>query len=229
MTQNRKILGMTSQQIGILIGLGAVVCILFAVVLWMVFGGNVQLPSLSRPAQETPTPQMTSTPIILSTLTPTPTQTPVPYEQLIPNGWKQFKTELVEIWLPSSFKPTKKSEGEELALQGETSKNSLYKMMATVSYEPLTGASLDEHLDSALLKMDPLTRLTERRKVSLNATDAVRMTFEGRVETVDVNQITYAIQDGSTVWFVYYTAQINEFYEMLPIFEQSAKTFRTAQ
>jgi hypothetical protein len=155
--------------------------------------------------------------------------TPIPYEQLIPNGWKQFKTELVEIWLPSSFKPIKTSEGEELALQGATSKNSLYKMMATVSYEPLTGGSLDEHLDSALLKLDPLIRLTERRKVSLNATDAVRMTFEGRVETVDVNQLTYAIQDGGTVWFVYYTAQINEFYEMLPIFEQSAKTFRTAQ
>jgi hypothetical protein len=229
MAQNRKILGMTSTQIGILIGLGALVCILAAVIVWMMVGGNVQLPSFSRAAENTPTPQITSTPVVFATLTPTPTKTPVPYEQLIPNGWKQFKTELVEIWLPNSFKPIDRAEGEELALQGETSKNSLYKMMATVSYEPLTGDSLDAHLDSALLKMDPLTRLTERRKVSLNASDAVRMTFEARVESVDVNQLTYAIQDGGTVWFVYYTAQINEFYEMLPIFEQSAKTFRTAQ
>jgi hypothetical protein len=229
MTQNRKILGMTSMQMGILIGLVVLVCILAAVIMWMMVGGNVQLPSFSRAAENTPTLQMTSTMVVFPTLTPTPTQTPVPYEQLIPNGWKQFKTELVEIWLPPSFKTIDRQPGEELALQGITSKNALYKMNATISFEPLTGDSLDAHLDAALSKMDPLTRLTERRKVSLNSTDAVRMTFEARVETVDVNQLTYAIQDGGTVWFVYYTAQINEFYEMLPIFEQSVKTFRVAK
>lgn len=228
MTQNRKILGMTSTQVGILIGLAALVCILFAVILWMMFGGNIQLPSFSSP-QITTTPQVTSTPVVLPTITPTATLTPVPYEQLIPNGWKQFKTELVEIWLPPYFKTVDKSEGEELSLQGVSSKNSLFNVLAAVSFEPLNGDSLDAHLDTALLKLDPMTRLTERRKVSLNSTDAVRMMFEARIQTVDVTQLTYAFQDGGTVWIVYYIAQINEFYELLPIFEQSVKTFRMAQ
>jgi len=229
MSQNRSNSGMTSTQVVILIGLGAVVVILFVFILWIVFGGRIQLPSFSRAPENTPTPKMTSTPVVFSTLTPTPTQTPIPYEQLIPAGWKQFKTGLVEIWLPPSFKTIDRKSDEELSLQGATSKNSLYTMAATISFEPLTGGSLDAHLDAGLLKMDPQTRLTERRKVSLNSTDAVRMQFEARVETVDVNQLTYAIQDGETVWFLYFTAQINEFYDMLPTFEQSAKTFRTVK
>jgi hypothetical protein len=57
----------------------------------------------------------------------------------------------------------------------------------------------------------------------------VRITFELRVETVDVNELVYVFQDGSAVWMVAYVAQINEFYDMLPTFEQSAKTFRTVK
>jgi len=229
MAQNRSKFSMTKVQTGILIGLGLLVIILFCSIVWLVFGGRVRLPSFSGAAESTPVPQITATPVIFPTLTPTATLTPVPYEQLIPAGWKQFKTELVEIWLPPSFKLVEKEPDEELALRGETSKNSLYTMGATISFEPMTGGSLDTHLDAGLAKMDPQIKLTERRKSTLNSTEAVRMTFETRVETVDVNQLTYAIQDGGTVWFVYFTAQINEFYEMLPIFEQSVKTFRVVK
>ena len=226
MTENRKKTGMTSAQIGILIGLGAVVILLFAAMAWLLLGGTIRMPSFSRAPKNTSTPYMTPTMIVLPTITPTATLTPIPYEQLIPADWKQFKTALVEIWLPSSFKTADKQADEELSLLGTTSKNSLYKVGATVSFEPLNGGSLDAHIDTGLSKLDPQTRLTERRKVSLNGTDMVRMTFEARIDTLDVNQLTYAIQDGDTVWFVYYTAQINEFYDMLPIFEKSAMTFR---
>jgi hypothetical protein len=228
MSQNRKYLGMTSAQIGILVGLGVAVCILIAVTAWLMFGGKVKLP-FSRPPENTPTPQMTPTLFVIPTFTPTVTPTPIPYEQLIPNGWKQFKTTLVELWLPSSFKIADKDSDEELAISGANSSSSLYRMRVIVSYEPLTGDSLDAHLDAGLLKVDPQARLVERRKVSLNSTETVRMMFEMRVETVDVNQLVYVIQDGGTVWFIVYVAQINEFYDMLPIFEQSAKTFRVVR
>lgn len=225
MAQNKKILGMTSSQVGILIALGALACLLFAVAGWFLFGGSIQLP-FSRAADSTPTPRWTPTVYVLPTLTPTITPTPIPYEQLIPNGWKQFKTELIEIWLPPSFKAADKEPNEELSLSALNSDSSLYRMRASISYEPLTGDSLDEYLDTGLSKVDPQARLVERRKVSLNSTEAVRMMFEVRVETVDVNELIYVIQDGGTVWFIMYVAQINEFYEMLPLFEQSAKTFR---
>lgn len=226
MTQNRKTFGMTSMQLAILAGLGGAACLLFAVTGWLVFGGSLNI-GFSRPPTETATPVLTPTIYVIPTFTPTVTPTPIPYEQLIPNGWKQFKTELVELWLPPSFKAVKKDADEELSLEGSNSP--LYNMRVGVSFKPLVGDSLDAFLDAELLKLDPQIRLVERRTVSVNGTDAVRIMFEARIETVDVNQLTYVFQDGGTVWFVIYIAQINEFYEMLPTFEQSAETFRVVR
>lgn len=224
MTRQRRILGMTTAQIGILVGLGAAVCILFAVTGWLVIRGGFQ----PVPASTVP-PQMTASPFVLPTITPTLTPTLVPYEQLIPAGWTQHKTELMEIWLPSIFKVSNLDVNEELALTVANPKNSLYKMNVLVIYEPLGTNSLDAHIDNSFLQLEPLFRVVERRKVSLNATDAVRLVLEGRVDGIDVNELIYVIQDGSTAWAVFYIAQINEFYEMLPTFEQSAKTFRIMQ
>jgi hypothetical protein len=42
--------------------------------------------------------------IVIPTSTVTQTAAPIPYEQLIPEGWVQIKSELVEIWVPASFK-----------------------------------------------------------------------------------------------------------------------------
>lgn len=221
MTRQRRILGMTSAQIGILVGLGAAACILFAFTGWLVMRGGFQ----PAPAV-TAVPQMTSTPFVIPTLTATVTPTLVPYEQLIPEGWTQHKTELVEIWLPANFKVSNLGVNEELALTVSNPKTSLYKMNVIVTYEPLGTNSLDAHIDNSFLQLEPSLRVVERRKVSLNETDAVRLVLEGRVEGIDVNELIYVIQDGSTAWAVLYIAQINEFYEMLPTFEQSAKTFR---
>ncbi len=224
MAQQRRIMGMTTMQIGILAGLAAAACLLFAVVGWLVMRGGVR----QAPAP-TLAPQMTSTPHILPTITPTVTLTPVPYEQLIPEGWVQHKTALMEIWLPSNFKKAQKDSDEELRLTGSNPKTSLYKMSVTVSYEPLATDSLDAYVDNSLSKLDTALRVVERREVSLNATPAIRMVIEGKVEGVDVNELAYVLQDGTTAWAVVYVAQINEFYEMLPTFEQSAKTFRVVR
>jgi hypothetical protein len=215
---------MTTTQIGILVGLGAAACMLFGVTAWLVLRGGV------RPAPAaTLAPQTTSTPFVLPTITPTVTSTPVPYEQLIPEGWKQHKTALMEIWLPSNFKAAEKDSDEELRLLASNPKTSLYKMSVTVGYEPLVADSLDGYVDNRLSTMDSAIRVVERRKVSLNGTEAVRLVFEARIDAVDVNELVYVIQDGTTAWSVFYVAQINEFYEMLPTFEQSVKTFRVVR
>jgi hypothetical protein len=223
--QDRKYFGMTIQQIGILVGLAVFVCLLFGTAGFFIVRRGLSGLHSQAPAI-TPTPRITATPFTLPTLTPTETPTPVPYEQLIPTGWKQYKTELIEIWLPPDFKNTKKDAGEELAALSANSKSSLYKMRVGISYEPLIEDSLDSYLDNRIAKLDPAIRMVDRRKVSLNSAEAVRLMLEGRIQTVDVNELVYIFQDGGTVWAVTYVAQINEFYDMLPSFEQSAKTFR---
>jgi hypothetical protein len=232
MQQNRKFYGMTPLQLGILAGLTGAACLLFGWMGWFVLRGNMS--RFGHTPENTPVPQVTSTMIIIPTSTPTETPTPLPYAMLIPNGWAQFKTGLVEIWLPANFKPgdpkllndSTKFAIPELIMRGAASKSSLYQMLATVSYEPLTTDSLDAFLDGKVAKFPTEIRVAERRHVSVNSTDTIRLLFETRSQNVDVNIMTYVFLDGSTIWYVEYGAQINEFYDMLPTFEDSVKTFR---
>src|SRR5512141_2814697 len=131
MSQDRKYFGMTIQQIGILVGLVLTVCLLFGVTGLLVLRRGVS-GLFSRAPVNTPVVRLTATPFVIPTVTPTETPTPIPYDQLIPAGWVQFKTGLIEIWLPPSFKSTNKDPNEELAALGANSKESLYKMRVSV-------------------------------------------------------------------------------------------------
>jgi len=233
MKQNRKYFGMNTQQISILAGLAVVAFLLFAVAGWLFLRGG----SFASAPQNTPTPQPTVTPFVLPTSTLTETPTPVPYDLLIPEGWVQFRTELVELWLPNNFKLEKSKILEnsanlavpELVITEVSSKSSLYNMAVVVSYEPLTVDSLDAYLTNKIANLPPETRVAEKRMVNINSQDVVRFVFEVRKDNIEVNDLAYVFLDGSTVWYVEYAAQINEFYEMLSMFEQSAKTFRIAR
>ncbi len=233
MSQNRKYFGMTITQIGILAGLAAMVCLLFAVAGLLVLRGGL---GGSAPApQDTPTPLSTATPFVFPTITPTETLTPVPYEMLIPKGWTQFKTALVEIWLPKEFKQQKPKPSDDLSktttldlevVRPASKKTALYPVIVLVSYEPLTADSLDAYLEGLPTQLSTDIRVATKRKVTINSTDAILVLLEGKVSGVDINDQVYVFLDGGTVWFVHYMSQINEFYEMLPTFEQSIKTFR---
>lgn len=231
MIENRKYFGMTTAQLGILGGLAAAACLVFALTGWFIFRGGF---GFSRSPAKTPTPQATSTPLVIPTITPTLTPTPIPYEQLIPAGWTQHRTELVELWLPSEFKIAGSSipgiSGNsvllEMALTGTTSDSSAHQMFVTVSFEPLTSDSLDMFLDSRLSNIPADINMAERRKIQLNSTEAYRLMFEGHSNNVSTNDLLFVLQDGSVIWYVRYSAEIKEFYEMLSTFEQSIKTFR---
>src|SRR5262245_54617380 len=99
--QEQKYFGLTTKQIGILAGLAGVACLIFGLLGWSVFRRG-----FSRAPANTPVVISTSTPFVIPTITPTVTSTPVPYEQLIPEGWVQHRTALVELWLPSQFENT---------------------------------------------------------------------------------------------------------------------------
>ncbi len=233
MSQDRKILGMTVQQLSILIGLAGLICLIFGVVGSLALRRG--LVSFSRAPQPTTVTQPTATLMILPTVTPTGTATPLPYEKLIPYGWTQHKTQLMEIWMPSDFK--KAAPGAVSAVAGNAvylnlglvsslSKSS-YPVSLSVSYEPLTANTLDEFLKEKLSNIPPESNMVENRKVNINGKDAVRLMFEGKRENLDVNDLLFVFQDGGTVWYVKYSAEIKEFYEQLPNIEESVKTFRT--
>jgi hypothetical protein len=227
--QDRKYFGLTTTQIGILAGLAGAACLLFGLTGWFVFRGG-----FSRPQANTPVTLSTSTPFILPTITPTVTPTPVPYEQLIPNGWSQYRTTLVEIWLPPGFKDAGSGASgisgntvlKEMALTGTTSSSSQHKISVNVAFEPLPAGSLDHFVEARLSSIPAGVNMTERRRVVINSIEAYRLMFESTSNNVITDDLLFVFLDGTTVWYVQYSAQINEFYEMLPSFEQSIKTFR---
>lgn len=233
MTQDRKYFGMTIQQLGILGGLAAVACLLFGIT--GVFALRRSSGLFSKPPESIPTVQLTSTIVLTPTIVVTETPTPIPYDQLIPAGWSQHKTALVELWLPSDFKNA--APGAVAGVAGNTvfldlalvssSNSSIYKTSASVSYEPMTTDTLEEFLDLKLSNIPPEINLAERRKVFINSTEAIRLMFEGHTNNnVDTNDLLFVFQDGSTVWYVKYSAEINDFYDKLSVFEDSVQTFR---
>jgi hypothetical protein len=234
MQLNKKYFGMTLTQIRILAGLAGAACILFGLTAWLFLRGSF---NRSPVGQGTPVSQSTATPWAIPSPAPTRTATPVPYEQLIPSGWVQFKTGLVELWLPADFQPgdpqlfnnSSNTGIGELILSSSRSDSSLYQTLVIVSYEPLTAESLDVYLDAEAAKIPANIRIAERKKVTLNSREAVRFVFETRYNSVDVNDLTYVFLDGGTIWYVEYVAQINEFFEMLSVFEKSVQTFRTVR
>jgi hypothetical protein len=229
MTQNRNDFGMTPTQIGILAALAGAACLLFGLGGWFVLRGNAN--PFTRAPQSTPVPLSTSIPFVMPTLAPTKTPTAVPYEMLIPDGWVQFKTGLVEIWLPAEFKQADpgvfqdSADARRITARGRP--DHPCQMLVMVSYEPLTADSLDVYLEGEIAKLPSTIRVAEKRSVFVNSTEVVRFVFETRSDNnIDINDMAYVFLDGSTVWYVEYVAQINEFYEMLSTFEQSVKTFR---
>lgn len=230
-----KYFGMTPTQLGILAGLAVTVCLLFGLAGWFVLRGGFN--RFSEAPQSAPVSQSTATPWVIPSPVPTGTVTPIPYEELVPAGWTQHKTGLIEIWMPPQFEvgdpqlfnDSTNTAMHELALTGLRSEASLYRTLVLVSYEPLTASSLDAHLDAEVAKIPAGIRLSDRRKVTLNTTEAVRFMLETRIDNLDFNDVTYVFLDGSTVWYVEYMAQINEFFEMLSVFEKSALTFRVVR
>ena len=234
MNGEQKYFGMTRMQIGILAGLAAALCLIVGIGGWYILrntGGGFY--GSSAP---TAVPTVTSIAVTPPTVTPTITLTPVPYDQLIPADWKQYKTSLIEIWMPGNFKLADKKTKDitanfgvpDLLLAEVTSKSSAYTMLVSVSYDVSTGQSLDEVLDTKFPNIPYQARIADRRTVFVNTHEARRVVIEFKVENIDYNNVVYLIQDGSTVWYVEYVAQISEFFDNLPVFEQSIKTFRPA-
>lgn len=248
MAQGGKYFGMTTQQIGILAGLAILACVLFGAA-GILFVRRGATSSVSSPAQFVPT----STPVMQPTIAITQTPTLIPYEQLIPEGWTQHQTSLIEIWLPPAFKPgdAEKLQAQmkkrfielgmeemvgadsmgtgELFLTDETSGSPLYRVAASVSYEPLNVDSLTTYMDARLQNYPSRIAVTERKKVQVGAHQAERLIFEIRVANITVYYLSYYITDGGTVWRVRFDAEINEFYMLLPDFEKSIQTFRAVQ
>jgi len=233
MNEEKKYFGMTRLQIGIIAGLAAALFLIICLGGFFIFRSGAGLAGNSA---STPVPSVTSIVPTPATVIPTITPTPVPYEQLIPPGWNQYKTSLVEIWMPGNFKLADNKTKDitanfgvpDLLLAEVSSKSSAYTMLVSVSYDLSTSGSLDELLDEKFPNIPYQAHIADRRTVFINTHEARQIVIEFKVDNIDYNNLVYVIQDGNTVWYVEYVAQIAEYFDNLETFETSIKTFRPA-
>jgi len=236
MNPNRRYLGMTIPQLGVLGALAGTLILILCVAGYFIFTGGVtsMAPQPVAPTLVIPT----ATLVVPPTSTPTLPPTAIPYEQLIPEGWKQHKTANIEIWLPSDYRKTTikdllildKQITLDLTLSRTPTTTTLYNLYVIIAYEPLQGDTLESHLmnSAAEITATPLPlRIVDQRNVFVNSAPALRILYEGKsTDNLDVNSLLYVFLNGNTVWYVEYWTQINEFYKELEVFEKSILTFR---
>lgn len=241
MKSKRKYYGMTVPQLTVL---GVMASCLFIIVGcggWYAVTSTRAQAQAMQVAAVPPTVQPTVTPFVIEptpTTVPTNTPTPIPYDQLIPKDWKQYKTSLIEIWMPTNFKLADKRTKDytsnvgtsDLLLTEVSSKSSTFNMLVGVSYDVRTdpNLSLNDFLAAKPLSLQNQALVTSNQQVFINSHDARRLLIEFKVNNIDYNSLLYIIPDGSTIWYVEYVAEISEFFNNKDVFEQSVRTFRPA-
>jgi len=68
--------------------------------------------------------------------------------------------------------------------------------------------------------------VTKRKKVQLDAYEMGQLLTQIEVNNVKMKSLTCCIEDKNICWVSTYTNSMDEFEERLPIFEQSANSFR---
>ncbi len=109
----------------------------------------------------------------------------------------------------------------------ETEQVVFLPLMTITSFEIDTGQSLDGYLDE--IALDQLTdnfSILTRETTVLQGYEAVRLELHGDLTSVEVIMLDYYIREGSRGWVISYTAMIEQYDSLLPVFEESASTFR---
>ncbi len=221
--------GMTQGQLAIVACLALIALGLIGFAGWTMFGGSLSgglIPGF--PAQ-----QEAPATISLVTWTPGPTQaptsvstaTPVPYEALIPEGWIQFKSGKVEVWMPATFKKTDPGDSLIAAIDTVQSESG-FRPVVNLSKEIAAGKDMDAYIQDGLKNLPREMTYLERKKFTIGSYEAMRLRVETIIDDLPAESSIYLIKDGDTFWDITCTTYINDFYTWLPTFDKLARTFR---
>jgi len=177
-----------------------------------------------------------------------PSSTPIP-------GWEKFEGPGAELWLPESFEGGDLSEDLDVIVENLRNLGPDFEPMAqmieqnpsmyviwvfdsevgpsgfltnvSVATERVPSAmTLDTYLDAALGILPDHFQVLERGIVMLGDHEAGRVVVEFALYGIVAKEVLYVIKDGTTIWAITYAAGDEDFPERLPVFEQSALTFK---
>lgn len=250
----RRILGLTVFQLFVLACLGILALSISGAGFWYIANtaGLIPTPVVTLTATLTPTLTLTPTFTPFPTATFTPVRTPTP-RVLIPEGWNQYDTGEVEMWLPPAFQwvddppaffqewaaafkkagrddlaePLKKNLPEyKMLFQGYTEARSLFIPAISLDASPLNDTTLEQWVANSFATLPEGFFVAQRTSFEMEKYSARRVVVEANLNSLYLGYAHYFISDGNNVWHVTCTAHIREFYTLLPLFDQIVQTFR---
>lgn len=251
--RTKRYFGMTIIQLAILGCLAFVACgtvaggLLFASS--STIGGGIALFPSPAPSA---TPLPTSTPFLTATPAPTSTATLIPYEELIPPGWNQHTTTILELWVPPQFNSINIDVERQATIDlyrdlgyedyAEDLENNpsayvfwfkhsdpgsnLFTPNINIGPALMTAADLDTYLNQAYADGPQEFVVVNRQEFAVGNYEARRWLLEANLNNIYIGVAQYAIFDGTDVWFITGGSHFNEFYSWLPEFDKVARTFR---
>ena len=252
--RSKRIMGLTTIQLIVLLCLIVALC--------GVFGAGATMLASGMGLTFTPFIQVTSTPVVTATFAPTwtptllstatRTSTPVAYESIIPEGWRQYKNENVEIWLPVTYAfiddpdqfnkevadSLRKLGQEQLAVDREQNPltyellfrgpatSNLYIPTVYVKQFPRRGLSLEQFIASSNAGLGQNFSVVERKPFAFYIGQGERVVVQAYFNSLYVGYVYYFVQDGELFWEIVCDAHLDDFYNFQPTFDQIAQTFR---
>jgi len=252
--RSKRIMGLSTIQLVVLLCLICSLCGVFGTGAYMLAGGMGL--TFTTSSQGTSAPVITATFAPTWTPTPLPTSTPMPtplpYESIVPVGWRQYKNENVEIWLPPTYAfiddpvqynkevadALRKLGQEDLAKEREQNPptyellfrgpatNNLYIPGVFVKQFPRKGLSLAQFIDSSNASLGQSFSVVERKPFGFYGAQGERVVIQANFNSLYVGYVYYLVQDGELIWEIGCDAHLNDFYNFQPTFDQIAQTFR---
>jgi hypothetical protein len=252
--RSRRILGLTVLQLAILACLALLTLGVVGGGFWYVSTTAGLFPTPTVLPSATLTPTLTLTPSLtpFPTATVTPLHTPTP-RVLIPEGWSQYNTGEVEMWLPPEFQwvddppalyrevsaifkkigrddlaaPLEKNPPEyKMLFQGYTQARALFIPIISMDASTMTAPTLDRWVEQTFATLPEGFFVAQRAPFELEDYSARRVVVEANLNSLYLGYAHYFVYDGANVWHVICSAHIREFYTLLPLFDQIVQTFR---
>jgi len=111
-------------------------------------------------------------------------------------------------------------------LETKSPNQKLFTTRLTIYPVLMVGDDLDGFLDQQYNLVRLRSTIVESRPFEVGNYPARRTLIEANLGGVYVGYVSYAIFDGTLVWFVEGASHFNEFYTWLPIFDDAVRTFR---
>lgn len=112
-----------------------------------------------------------------------------------------------------------------LAFDPQSAKSGLPTNIAVTKRQARAKISVEDALSQATKQLPKWYEILEQKVVPLNQYQAGRIVAQAAIPNLAVKQLFYIIKNGDNFWVVTYTSKADNFDQLLPTFEQSARTF----